>query len=140
MKKILLNLIICFVGSFTLNAQNKLTMNEKNTSKLEVENQFVSTYHSKMNAFGIVSNHLSSKKNLKITRYNGISGNAGTHLKNAGRMLYWGSAATAIGSVVSLFGEPVTGTILSLGGTITIFLGYRQIEKAGIQMQQSGSY
>jgi hypothetical protein len=140
MKKIILNLIICFVGTFTLNAQSKLTVNEKKTSSLEIENQFVSIFHPKRNALSIVSNGINSKKNLNITRSNRINENAGAHLKNAGRMLYWGSAATAIGQVVSLLGEPVTGTILSLGGTITIFLGYRQIEKAGIQMQQSGSY
>jgi hypothetical protein len=140
MKKIILNLIICFVGSFTLNAQSKLTVNEKKTSSLEIENQFVSIFHPKRNALSIVSNGINSKKNLNITRSNRINENAGAHLKYAGRMLYWGTISASLGQIVYLLGAPITGRILSVGGTVTVFLGYRQIEKAGIQMQQSGSY
>jgi hypothetical protein len=54
-------------------------------------------------------------------------------------MLYWGTIATAVGQIFTILGEPMAGTILSLGGTIVMYSGYKQITQAGVQLQQSAN-
>jgi hypothetical protein len=63
---------------------------------------------------------------------------AGKQLKIAGQFMAWGAAATAVGSLLSAFGEPVSGSLVGLGGIILTYSGYGKIEKAGRILNSAG--
>jgi hypothetical protein len=63
---------------------------------------------------------------------------AGKQLKIAGQLMAWGGAATAIGTLLTTFGEPVSGGLIGLGGVILTYTGYGKIEKAGRIMAAAG--
>lgn len=63
---------------------------------------------------------------------------AGKQLKVAGQFMAWGAAATAVGSLLSAFGEPVSGSLVGLGGIILTYSGYGKIEKAGRILNSAG--
>jgi hypothetical protein len=54
-------------------------------------------------------------------------------------MLYWGTIATAVGQLLVIAGEPVSGGVLSFGGTMVVFFAYQNITKAGRQLEQSAN-
>ena len=54
-------------------------------------------------------------------------------------MLYWGTITTAVGQLLIVFGEPVSGGVLSFGGTFVVFLAYQNITKAGRILEQSAN-
>jgi len=140
MKNILLTSILCLVSSISLNAQSESTTFQTKETKLEMEKQVVSISHPKMDVLIKVSRVISPKMHSKIVKIsNSPIENAGTSLKRAGQMLYWGTIATAVGQIFTILGEPMAGTILSLGGTIVMYSGYQQITKAGKQLEQSAN-
>ena len=140
MKKILLASILCFVGSISLTAQSELTTFQTKETKLEMEKQIVSISRPKMDVLSIVAQTVSPKSNLKLVRsLNTPIENAGTSLKRAGQMLYWGTIATAVGQLLVIAGEPVSGGVLSFGGTMVVFFAYQNITKAGRQLEQSAN-
>ena len=140
MKKIILASILCLVSSISLNAQSESTTLQTKETKLEMEKQVVSISHPKMDVLIKVSRVISPKMHSKIVKIsNSPIENAGTSLKRAGQMLYWGTIATAVGQIFTILGEPMAGTILSLGGTIVMYSGYQQITKAGKQLEQSAN-
>jgi hypothetical protein len=140
MKKIILASILCFAGSISLNAQSESTTFQTKETQLEMEKQVVSISHPKMDVLIKVSRVISPKMHSKIVKIsNSPIENAGTSLKRAGQMLYWGTIATAVGQIFTILGEPMAGTILSLGGTIVMYSGYQQITKAGRQLEQSAN-
>lgn len=140
MKNILLTSILCLVSSISLNAQSESTTFQTKETKLEMEKQVVSISHPKMDVLIKVSRVISPKMHSKIVKIsNSPIENAGTSLKRAGQMLYWGTIATAVGQIFTILGEPMAGTILSLGGTIVMYSGYQQITKAGRQLEQSAN-
>jgi hypothetical protein len=128
------------VSSISLNAQSESTTFQTKETKLEMEKQVVSISHPKMDVLIKVSRVISPKMHSKIVKIsNSPIENAGTSLKRAGQMLYWGTIATAVGQIFTILGEPMAGTILSLGGTIVMYSGYQQITKAGRQLEQSAN-
>lgn len=140
MKNILLTSNLCFAGSISLNAQSESTTFQTKETQLEMEKQVVSISHPKMDVLIKVSRVISPKMHSKIVKIsNSPIENAGTSLKRAGQMLYWGTIATAVGQIFTILGEPMAGTILSLGGTIVMYSGYQQITKAGKQLEQSAN-
>ena len=140
MKKIILASILCFAGSISLTAQSESTTFQTKETKLEMEKQVVSISHPKMDVLSIVAQAVSPKSNLKLVRsLNTPIENAGTSLKRAGQMLYWGTIATAVGQLLVIAGEPVSGGVLSLGGTMVVFFAYQNITKAGRQLEQSAN-
>jgi hypothetical protein len=140
MKNILLTSILCLVSSISLNAQSESTTFQTKETKLEMEKQVVSISHPKMDVLIKVSRVISPKMHSKIVKIsNSPIENAGTSLKRAGQMLYWGTIAPAVGQIFTILGEPMAGTILSLGGTIVMYSGYQQITKAGRQLEQSAN-
>jgi hypothetical protein len=140
MKKIILASILCFAGSISLTAQSESTTYQTKETKLEMEKQVVSISHPKMDVLSIVAQTVSPKSNLKLVRsLNTPIENAGTSLKRAGQMLYWGTIATAVGQLLVIAGEPVSGGVLSLGGTMVVFFAYQNITKAGRQLEQSAN-
>ena len=140
MKNILLTSILCLVSSISLNAQSESTTFQTKETQFEMEKQVVSISHPKMDVLIKVSRVISPKMHSKIVKIsNSPIENAGTSLKRAGQMLYWGTIATAVGQIFTILGEPMAGTILSLGGTIVMYSGYQQITKAGKQLEQSAN-
>jgi hypothetical protein len=140
MKKIILASILCFAGSISLTAQSELTTFQTKETKLEMEKQIVSISRPKMDVLSIVAQTVSPKSNLKLVRsLNTPIENAGTSLKRAGQMLYWGTIATAVGQLLVIAGEPVSGGVLSFGGTMVVFFAYQNITKAGRQLEQSAN-
>ena len=105
-----------------------------------MESQIVTNSHSQIAEFRMGINGLTPKMKMDILlNSNTPIETAGTHLKRAGNMLYWGTIATAVGQIFTILGEPMAGTILSLGGTIVMYSGYKQITQAGVQLQQSAN-
>ncbi len=140
MKKIILASILCFVGAISLSAQSKSTIYRDKVTTLKSEQQIVSASHSNMDALMMVSNAVSPKMHSRIIKMSNTPiENAGSSLKRAGQMLYWGTVATAVGQLLTLVGEPGTGTLLSLAGTIVVWSGYTNITKAGRQLEQSAN-
>jgi hypothetical protein len=140
MKKIILASILCFAGSISLTAQSESTTFQIKETKLEMKKQVVSISHPKMDVLSIVAQAVSPKSNLKLVRsLNTPIENAGTSLKRAGQMLYWGTIATAVGQLLVIAGEPVSGGVLSFGGTMVVFFAYQNITKAGRQLEQSAN-
>ena len=136
MKKILLASILCFVGSISLNAQSESTTQQTKQTNSTSEKQIVSKSYPKMDVLIKVSRVISPKI-VKIS--NSPIENAGTSLKRAGQMLYWGTIATAVGQLLTIAGEPVSGGVLSFGGTMVVFFAYQNITKAGRQLEQSAN-
>jgi hypothetical protein len=123
-----------------LNAQSESTTYQTKETKLEMKKQVVSTSHPKMDVLSIVAQAVSPKSNLKLVRsLNTPIENAGTSLKRAGQMLYWGTIATAVGQLLVIAGEPLSGGVLSFGGTMVVFFAYQNITKAGRQLEQSAN-
>jgi hypothetical protein len=140
MKKIILASILCFAGSISLTAQSESTTFQTKETKLEMEKQIVSISRPKMDVLSIVAQTVSPKSNLKLVRsLNTPIENAGTSLKRAGQMLYWGTIATAVGQLLVIAGEPLSGGVLSFGGTMVVFFAYQNITKAGRQLEQSAN-
>lgn len=138
MKKLIIS-TFCFVcASITLNAQSKSTGN----SSLKIKNEIttVSSSHLQQSRLGVISMVLKPEvKSLLLKSQNTPIENAGKSLTKGGRYLYWGTIATAVGQLLTFVGEPGTGTLLSLAGTIVIYSGYQQITLAGKQLQQTES-
>jgi len=140
MKKIILASILCFAGSISLTAQIESTTFQTKETKLEMKKQVVSISHPKMDVLIKVSRVISPKMHSKIVKIsNSPIENAGTSLKRAGQMLYWGTIATAVGQLLVIAGEPVSGGVLSFGGTMVVFFAYQNITKAGRQLEQSAN-
>lgn len=140
MKKILLASILGFVGSISLNAQSQLTTQHTMQANSTSEKQIVSKSYPKMDVMIKVSRVISPKMHSKIVKISNTPiENAGTSLKRAGQMLYWGTIATAVGQLLIIAGEPVSGGVLSFGGTMVVFFAYQNITKAGRQLEQSAN-
>jgi hypothetical protein len=140
MKKIILASILCFVGSISLNAQSESTTQQTKQTNSTSEKQIVSKSYPKMDVLITVSRVISPKMHSKIVKISNTPiENAGTSLKRAGQCLYWGTLAAVVGQLFTLAGEPMAGTLLSLGGTAVTYLGYMQITKAGRQLEQSAN-
>jgi len=74
----------------------------------------------------------------KVNSDDEVIRDAGKQLKIAGQLMAWGGAATAIGTLLTTFGEPVSGGLIGLGGVILTYTGYGKIEKAGRIMAAAG--
>ncbi len=74
----------------------------------------------------------------KVNSDDEVIRDAGKQLKLAGQLMAWGGAATAIGTLLTTFGEPVSGGLIGLGGVILTYTGYGKIEKAGRIMAAAG--
>ena len=74
----------------------------------------------------------------KINSDDEVIRDAGKQLKLAGQLMAWGGAASAVGTLLSTFGEPVSGGLIGLGGVILTYTGYGKIEKAGRIMAAAG--
>ena len=74
----------------------------------------------------------------KINSDDEVIRDAGKQLKIAGQLMAWGGAATALGTLLTTFGEPVSGGLIGLGGVILTYTGYGKIEKAGRIMAAAG--
>jgi hypothetical protein len=140
MKKILLSTILCFLFSISLNAQSKSDVYQGKISTVKSQQSSVSSFHSDNDAVSMEWKFVGpSKQSEKMKISNTPIENAGTYLKNAGRMMYWGTIATVVGQVLTLAGEPATGSLISICGTVIIWSGYQNITKAGRLLEQSGN-
>jgi hypothetical protein len=74
----------------------------------------------------------------KVNSDDEVIRDAGKQLKIAGQLMAWGGAATALGTLLTTFGEPVSGGLIGLGGVILTYTGYGKIEKAGRIMAAAG--
>ena len=138
MKKIIISTICLFLGSINLNAQSKSTFHSSDEIQVNVKSSAISTLSS--SEFGVASFVMSPKVKSVLKKVSSTPiENAGKSLVKGGKYLYWGTIATAVGQILVLTGEPVSGTLLSLAGTIFIYSGYQQITIAGRQLQQTES-
>lgn len=138
MKKLIVFAISCICASMTLSAQSKTTTNSN--LKLQEELKLTSISHSTPAKLGLVSVVLKPDAKLILSgNVNTPVENAGKSLTRAGRYLYWGTVATVFGQIFTILGEPTAGTLLTLGGTVVVYMGYSQITQAGKQLQQTAN-
>ncbi len=140
MKKIILTLVFCFVVSISLNAQSKSFAYYGKENNLKSQQTKASVSYTKTDALFMATNAISPKKYSEIKKIiNTPSESAGTNLKKAGQMLLWGTIASSVGQTLILIGEPGTGILLSIAGTVLTFSGYQNITKAGKFLEQSAN-
>lgn len=138
MKKLIVFAICCISTSMTLSAQSKTTTNS--IVKLQEELKLASISHSTPAKLGLVFNV--SKPDAKFILSRNVNTpveNAGKSLTRAGRYLYWGTVATVFGQIFNVLGEPTAGSLLTIGGTVVVYMGYSQITQAGRQLQQTAN-
>lgn len=138
MKKIISFAICCICASLTLSAQSKSTTNSN--LKLSQDVKLAATAPSRPSNLGLVQvvSKPISQFILKRTSNTPIE-NAGKSLTRAGRYLYWGTIATVVGQVFTLVGEPTSGSLFTICGTVFVYVGYGEITRAGKQLQQTSN-
>lgn len=119
-----------FVSTFTLNAQ--VDYNEKSAFQLTVDNY--RSIQSKLATVYEQKTQLTKPQLMEVAKSVTSIGDAGKQLKSAGNLMGWGGVATALGQVLAVYGEPVSGLLLSTGGIIMTYIGYSKIEKAGVAL------
>ena len=138
MKKLISFAICCICASLTVSAQSKSTINSN--LKLLQDKKLAAIATSRPSNSGIVQ--VVSKPIAKLiiqSNANTPVENAGKSLTRAGRYLYWGTVATVLGQIFTVAGEPTSGLLFTLGGTIVIYSGYSEITRAGRHLQQTSN-
>lgn len=149
MKRIILSTILTLSTIFGVAAQNS-QLSDLGQKQITL----ISTQSSEKEAFMILKSELEnfsmSNPSLKecfefrsnyrmlVESNDELLRDAGKQLKVAGQFMAWGAAATAVGSLLSAFGEPVSGSLVGLGGIILTYSGYGRIEKAGRILNSAG--
>jgi len=138
MIKIILTSILYLAVSISVNAQSKSFAYYGKENNLKSQQTKASVSYPKTDALLLATNAISPKRYSEIKKIiNTPSESAGTNLKHAGQMLLWGTIASSVGQTLILIGEPGTGILLSIAGTVLTFSGYQNITKAGKNLEQS---
>lgn len=135
------------VNGFSQNVSNDQQTSQKNICKTEVLVSEVAEFESLeaelvtfMSQKHSIREYMEFKRNFnsQLTSDDEVLRDAGNQLKRAGQLMAWGGAATALGTILTTFGEPVSGGLIGLGGVILTYSGYGKIEKAGRIMAAAG--